>query len=193
MNTVQRCVAEDIARSAPGRLAPRLEGPQQEIIPGMRAAFVTTCIQMVPSNTEVLAGCLASVCSLLLTTAPVLVVALDAVAYQSIGALLQQYRRVTVVQLELPPVRFDSAIQRNWTALKSVRGHQRRRSLPLESYSAYRFELWKLVAWDKLLYFDAADLIFLRNASEMLESSQPFSSIRVPWNAKKPRCWPTPG
>ena len=159
----------------------------------MRAAFVTTCIQMVPSNTEVLAGCLASVCSLLLTTAPVLVVALDAVAYQSIGALLQQYRRVTVVQLELPPVRFDSAIQRNWTALKSVRGHQRRRSLPLESYSAYRFELWKLVAWDKLLYFDAADLIFLRNASEMLESSQPFSSIRVPWNAKKPRCWPTPG
>ena len=63
----------------------------------------------------------------------------------------------------------------------------------LRHLSAYRFELWKLVAWDKLLYFDAADLIFLRNASEMLESSQPFSSIRVPWNAKKPRCWPTPG
>ena len=105
----------------------------------MRTAFVTTCIQLIPSNTEVIAGCLASICSLLLTTAPALVVALDAVAYQSIGALLQQYRRVTVVQL--PPLSLSSAIQRNWTALKSVRG--RHRSLPLESYSAYRFELWR--------------------------------------------------
>ena len=157
----------------------------------MRTAFVTTCIQLKPSNTAVIAGCLSSICSLLLTTAPALVVALDAVAYESIGALLQQYRRVTVVRL--PPLSFSSAIQRNWTALNSVRGRQWRRSLPLESYSAYRFELWRLVAWDKLLYFDAADLIFLRNASKMLESSQPFSSIRVPWDASKPRCWPTPG
>ena len=158
---------------------------------GMRTAFVTTCFQLTRSNTEVVAGCLASICSLLLTTAPALIVALDAVAYQSIGALLQQYRRVTVVQL--PPLKLSSEIQRNWTALKLVRGRQRSRNLPLESYAAYRFELWRLVAWDKLLYFDAADLVFLRNASSMLESSQPFSSIRVPWDVKKPRCWPTPG
>ena len=157
----------------------------------MRTAFVTTCIQRTRNNTKVISGCLTSICSLLLTTAPVIIVALDAVAYRSIGALLQHYRRVTVVQL--PPLILPSAIQRNWTALNSIRGRQRSRNLPLESYSAYRFELWRLVAWEKLLYFDAADLLFLRNASSMLESSHAFSSIRVPWDANKPRCWPTPG
>ena len=157
----------------------------------MRAAFVTTCIQLRHQNTAILAGCLASICSLLLTTAPELIVALDHIAFQSVGALLQQRYNLTV--LRLPPLNVSTSIRRNWTALNAHGARRRSRLLPLESYSAHRFELWRLVRWDKLLYFDAADVIFLRNASQMLELSQPFSSIRIRHDAEKPRCWPTPG
>ena len=160
-------------------------------MPASRAAFVTTCIQLAERNTELLSGCLASICSLLLTTAPELIVALDYTAFRSIGALLQQHRRVRVIRL--PPLNVSSAIRRNWAALSASQAHRRSRNLPLESYSAHRFELWRLVEWEKLLYFDAADVIFLRNASRMLELSRPFSSIRIRHTAEKPRCWTTPG
>ena len=54
MNALQTAVPAK-HRQERAREVERRERPQEEILPGMRAAFVTTCIQMIPSNTEVLA------------------------------------------------------------------------------------------------------------------------------------------
>jgi hypothetical protein len=149
-----------------------------------RDAFITSCVMQKATNDAILTNCLASICSLLLTTRPkALVVALDTVARDRVGTQLEQYHGVTVVTL---PGSIDVArIHRNLSALPAP---TRRRDLPIETYAAHRFELWKLTSWRKLLYFDATDVLFLRNASAVLADSKPFSAI-----VRRGQCTPHAG
>jgi len=64
-----------------------------------------------------------------------------------------------------------------WSAARE-RMKVRPRGLNMSLYSAKKFHAWSLINYDKVLYADGTDVLFLRNASRMASEYSAFAAVR---------------
>jgi hypothetical protein len=142
-----------------------------------RMAWATMCVQHTTSNAAVLDACLTSIGSLMLTQPHVdadVVALMDDLALAAIGPTL---RRIGVTTYRLQPVDTDvAALRRDWAALRKRK--RRHTTVPRAVLALHKMQVWTLVAYDAILYFDP-DVLFLRAASALLSHSPPFAAIRL--------------
>ena len=143
----------------------------------MPAAWATMCVQWSTWNVGILHVCLESIASLLFTSATPnvpLVVLVDSHAMASIGDLLQRQPGVRVVQLVHQNA--TALMKRDWTRLYGAGKKRRKTMVPREVTSLLKLQAFNLTSFTEVCWFDS-DVLFLRNASELLTAAAPFASI----------------
>ena len=143
----------------------------------MPAAWATMCVQWSTWNVGILHVCLESIASLLFTSATPnvpLVVLVDSHAMASIGDLLQRQPGVHVVQLVHQNA--TALMKRDWTRLYGAGKKRRKTMVPREVTSLLKLQAFNLTSFTEVCWFDS-DVLFLRNASELLTAAAPFASI----------------
>ena len=145
-------------------------------LPGQKpAGWVLACYQELAENEGVHDTCLASVCSLLQTTNPRhVLIMVDALVEEALGDIFRANGVNTFVVPSVNVHKIDrSAEPTKWQQTVGVR----KRSLPMQVYSAKKFYAWTLTQFSKLLYADGTDVLFTRDATTMLADYEPFAAI----------------
>lgn len=141
-----------------------------------RMAFGTMCIQHRANNTKFLDDCLASVGSLFISSRTPdidIVVMVDALAMNSIGDVLRS-RGIKPIPLRDEGPR---ALQRrDWPGI--LKRQRKYLLMPRSELALKKMQVFSLTSYDKILYFDP-DVLFLRNASDMILKYEPFASIAL--------------
>ena len=144
----------------------------------MPVAWATMCIQHTAANAAVLDMCVTSIASLLITSVvtPDVVVLLDDLAYDAIGNTLRN--RSHVLPLRASPVHHDAAALRlpKWATPRRIAN--RKVTIPRHVLALYKMQVWRLVEYDSIVYFDT-DVLFLRDASVLMTHSQAFAAIAL--------------
>lgn len=149
-------------------------------------AWVFACFQEEIANAGITKLCMLSLCSLLHTTNPKhVVVLLDDLVEQELGSTLKSYGVTVFVvpKLDMDLIKRDSSSK--WHSSKRKK---RRRMVSEKKYCAKKFYAWTLTQFSKVLYFDGSDVLFVRNASNMMTKYDTFAAIKDQYPEKTGRC-----
>ena len=154
----------------------------------MVTAWATICIQHTVSNAASTESCVLSIASLFLTSVrrPTVVALVDRLAYISVGAPLEALG-ARIISVDEVSVRADAAALRLPTWATPARIANRNVTIPRQILGLYKMQVWTLMEYDEVVYFDS-DVLFLRDASALMTHSPSFAAIRLRRIGSMPVC-----
>ena len=162
--------------------------PPSKLLSKMVTAWATLCIQHTVSNAASTSSCVLSIASLFLTSVrrPHVVALVDRLARISVGAQLEALG-ARIISVDEVSVRADAAALRLPTWATPARISNRNVTIPRQILGLYKMQVWNLMEYDEIVYFDS-DVLFLRDASALMTHSPSFAAIRLRRIGSMPVC-----